>query len=327
MRNKFHQLPPSVARLCSTRRSGFPHLLAYFLVFFFAPWCPRSSALDFPPTGFIATVVGGGVGDGGVAWNGIVDPRGLAVCGRVLFIADGLNHRVRKVDLVKLTITTVAGTGTKGFSGDGGPALAAQLNFPTDVICGAGGELYVADTFNHRVRKVSSDGTIVTVVGDGRGFSNGDGGPATSASVNAPRGLALDSAGNLYIAESDGNRVRKVGPNGIITTVAGTGAWGYSGDGGPATQAKLANPWHVALDDAGNLFIADFANSRIRRVDMQGTITTVVGDGIQAFTGDNGPASAARIFNPGKLAFDPAEICTSRTSATTASADSNRLAV
>ncbi|MCX8073131.1 MAG: hypothetical protein N3C12_11875 [Candidatus Binatia bacterium] len=265
-----------------------------------------SLALQLPPLGNIDTVVGGGVGDGGWGSNAIVDPRGMVVCGRSLFIADGLNHRVRKVDLDSLVIQTVAGTGERGFSGDGGPATAAKLNFPTDVACAKDGSLFVADTFNHRIRKISRDGTILTVVGDGRAFSNGDGGPATSASVNSPRGVALDSAGNLYVAETDGNRIRKVGANGIITTVAGTGSWGFGGDNGLATQAKLANPWHVAVDWAGNLFIADYGNSRIRRVDVQGIITTVVGDGWQAFSGDGGPASGARIFNPGKLLFDTA---------------------
>ncbi len=261
-------------------------------------------ALELPPEGVIDTVLGGGVGDGGVAINGIVDPRGMAVCGRNLFIADGLNHRVRKVDLDLLTIETVAGTGARGFSGDGGLAVNAQLNFPTDVACGSGGAVYVADTLNHRVRKIARDGVIVTAVGDGRAFSSGDGSSATSASINAPRGVAFDSAGNLYVAETDGNRIRKISASGIITTFAGTGAWGFAGDGGPATQAKLANPWHIAFDSVGNLFIADSGNSRIRRVDSQGIITTIAGDGVQGFTGDNGPASSARIFNPGRLAFD-----------------------
>jgi len=286
---------------------GYTCLVA---VLCFAVQCSRfghsahASVLPLPAVGNIDTAVGGGVGDGGTALNGIVDPRGLAICGRNLFIADGLLHRVRKVDLDGLTITTLAGNGTKGFSGDGGPATQAQLNFPTDVTCTADGVVYVADTLNHRVRKISPDGTIATVVGDGRPFSNGDGGAATQASIYGPRGVALDAAGNLYVAEADGNRVRKVSANGVISTVAGTGAWGYGGDNGPATQAKLANPWHIAFDLAGNLFIADFGNSRIRRVDTQGIISTVAGDGIQSFSGDNGPASGARIFNPGRLAFD-----------------------
>ncbi|GBD25095.1 Anti-sigma-I factor RsgI2 [bacterium HR30] len=299
MRTSFRRPPRFRFAPERIRATGLVAMVLARLIF-----ASSSLAFDLPPQGGIDTVVGGGVGDGSLAINGIVDPRGMALCGRTLFIADGLNHRIRKVDLESLVIDTVAGTGIRGFSGDGGPAVAAQLNFPTDVTCGADGAVFVADTLNHRVRKISRDGTIVTAVGDGRPFSSGDGGPATKASINGPRGVAFDSAGNLYVAEGDGNRIRKIGPDGIITTFAGTGAWGFGGDNGPATQAKLANPWHVALDGFGNVFIADYGNSRIRRVDSQGIITTIAGDGVQGFSGDNGPAASARIFNPGRLAFD-----------------------
>lgn len=263
-----------------------------------------ASATVLPAPGYIDTVVGGGIGDGGAPYDAVVDPRGLAFCWGKLFIADGQQHRLRQADLTANSITTLAGTGEAAFGGDGGPAVLAKLNTPTDVLCAPDGSLYVADTFNHRVRRIAPNGVITTVIGDGRPFSSGDGGPATQASVNRPQGLALDGNGNLYVSEMDGYRVRRIAPNGIVSTVAGTGQWGSSGDGGPATQARLMNPWGIAVDSFGNLFIADYGASRVRRVDTQGIITTVVGDGFQGFAGDGGPANRARLNRPARLAFD-----------------------
>ena len=166
-----------------------------------------------------------------------------------------------------------------GFSGDGGPATAAELNAPRGVAVDASGNLYIADALNNRIRKVSSDGIITTVAGNGSLSYSGDGGLAADAQLSGPRGLAVDGAGNLFIADFDNNTVRKISASGIITTVAGNGVAGFSGDGGPATSAQLNGPWGVAVDRAGNLFIADSANNRVRRVSSSGDITTVAGNG------------------------------------------------
>ena len=195
-----------------------------------------------------------------------------------LYIADRDDPRIRKVDAGG-TITTVAGIRTRGFSGDGGPATSAQINSPRGVALDGAGNLYIVDTGNNRIRKVDTSGIITTVAGTGDAGFSGDGGPATSARLSGPRGVALDDAGNLYIADRDNNRIRKVDTSGTITTVAGTGDAGFSGDGGPALSATLNGPSGVALDGAGNLYIAEFGNSRIRKVDTSGTITTVAGTG------------------------------------------------
>jgi len=169
-------------------------------------------------------------------------------------------------------ITTFAGTGVGGFGGDGGLATKSYLSFPNFVVADAVGNLYISDSGNYRVRKVSPSGTISTVAGNGSAGSSGDGGLATNASIDTPQGLAVDAAGNLFIASaaagsatSGANVVRKVAPNGTITTVAGDGKSGYSGDGGSATSAALTAPRGLAVDAAGDLFIADWGNNRIRR--------------------------------------------------------------
>ncbi len=218
-----------------------------------------------------------------------------------LYIADDQNNRIRKVS--GGTITTVAGIGTMGFSGDGGPATSALLYIPHGVAADSAGNLYIADTGNLRVRKVSG-GTITTVAGNGTVSFSGDGGPATSASINIPYGVAVDSAGNLYIADTGNNRIRKVS-GGTITTVAGNGTASFSGDGGPATSASINEPWAVAVDSAGNLYIADYANNRIRKV-SGGTITTVAGNGVVGFSGDGGPATNALLGYPEGVAVDSA---------------------
>jgi len=165
------------------------------------------------------------------------------------------------------TISTVAGNNIRGYSGDGGPATSASLNYPTSVAVDEAGNLYIADATNHNIRKVAANGTISTVAGNGtRGFS-GDGGPAISASLFDPRGVTVDDAGNIYIADSGNNRIRKVDANGTIFTVAGDGTNDFSGDDGPATSASLNYPNNIAVDGAGNLYIADSGNNRIRKVE------------------------------------------------------------
>jgi hypothetical protein len=221
--------------------------------------------------GVITTVAGGGnlLGDNVPATSGALNyPEGVAVdsVGN-LFIADTDNSRIRKVS--NGVITTVAGNGTPGYSGDNGPASSAQVAAPFGVAVDAVGNLYVADTYNSRIRKISN-GVITTVAGNGSYGFSGDNGPATSAQLYYPGGVAVDAAGNLYIADALSERIRKVA-NGVITTVAGNGAAGFSGDNGPATSAELSGPAGVAVDATGNLYIADAGNERIRVLTPSGS--------------------------------------------------------
>jgi trimeric autotransporter adhesin len=219
-----------------------------------------------------------------------------------VYVADPLNSLVLRIS-VDGTLNAVAGNGIKGFSGEGGPATSASLNYPIGVAVDSAGNLYIADSDNYRIRRVSG-GTITTVAGNGtRGFS-GDGGPATAASLNMVFGLAVDSADNLYIADTDNFRVRKVS-GGIITTVAGNGSSGFSGDGGPATSAWLEGPEGVAVDLTGNLYIADPSNQRVRKV-SNGIITTAAGNGNPGFSGDGGPATGASLSDPVGVSVDAA---------------------
>ena len=259
----------------------------------------------------IVSVVGGGLGDGGAAVDALVDPRGAAAVpggGFLpdLYFADGNNNVVRYVDGSDGTIYVLAGTGEAGYSGDGGPATNARLRIPLDVAVDRTGNVYIADTSNNAVRRVDGNGRITTVAGTGtRGFT-GDGGPAAQAQLAGPNGVAVDAAGNLFIADFNNNRVRKVGLNGVINTVAGSGASGYGGDGGAATAASLRNPWDVVVASDGTLYIADTFNYRIRRVDPNGTISTYAGIGVSGFAGDGGAATQARIDTPSGLSLSDA---------------------
>jgi RHS repeat-associated protein len=194
---------------------------------------------------------------------------------------------IRRVDANGI-ITTVAGTGKWGYSGDGGPATQAKLNFPYDIKVDPLGNLYIADFDNHRIRKVDTNGIITTIAGTGTPGYSGDGGPAIQAQLDSPMGIALDYSGNLYIGELNNHRIRKVDTNGIITTIAGNGNPGYSGDGGPPNRAMINDPYGVAVDAAGNLYIADYMNYRIRKVTPPSVFTefTTVGDAV--FAEENG---------------------------------------
>jgi sugar lactone lactonase YvrE len=220
-----------------------------------------------------------------------------------IYIADTYNNRIRKVNTSGI-ITTVAGNGTVGYSGDGGAATAAQLFYPAGITIDISGNLYIADWRNNRIRKVNTSGIISTVAGTGTAGYSGDGGAATAAQVNNPIGVTIDSTGNIYIADRDNRRIRKVNTSGIISTVAGTGTAGYSGDGGAATAAQLNNPTGVSIDSTGNIYIADLINNRIRKVNTSGIISTVAGTGTAGYSGDGGAATAAMLYNPYQITVD-----------------------
>jgi sugar lactone lactonase YvrE len=222
-----------------------------------------------------------------------------------LYIAESGNHVIRKVDTAG-KITTIAGTGTQGFGGDNGPATTALLDSPQGLVFG-GGNLYIADTHNHRIRKLNlSTGEITTIAGANAGFS-GDNGLAVDAQLNLPTALALDGSNNLYIADTQNHRIRRVNlGSGIITTVAGNGTQGFSGDGGPATAATIDSPSGIAVDANQNLYLADTHNQRVRKIAAAtGRITTIAGF-TTGFSGDNGAASAARLALPHGLSIDGA---------------------
>ena len=227
--------------------------------------------------GILTTVAGNGsnfdlacgslLGDGGPAISACLsEPQGLTVDSLGNFyIGDTNDFRVRKVD-TQGVITTVAGTGTQGYGGDGGPAVNAEIGHPSGITADTSGNLYIGDGDNFRVRKVDTKGVITTVAGTGTTGFSGDGGLATSAQISGVNGLAIDKTGNLYIADPFNNRVRRVDPNGVITTYVGNGAIGYSGDGGPATDALLTFPGGLAVDSSGTLFVGDVFNYRVREV-------------------------------------------------------------
>jgi len=258
-------------------------------------------------SGIITTVAGDGTrgysGDGGPAVQAkLYYPRGVAVdASGNIYIADMWNHCIRKVDTSGI-ITTVAGDGTQGYSGDGGPADQAKLRYPCGVAVDGSGSIYIADAWNHCIRKVDTGSSITTLAGDGTYGYSGDGGPADQAKLRYPHGVAVDGSGSIYIADTYNHCIRKVDTSGIITTVAGNGTEGYSGDGGPADQAKLYNPFRVTVDRSGNLYIADTFNHSIRKVDTNGIITTVTGDGTYGYSGDGGPADQAKLCYPDGVA-------------------------
>lgn len=238
-------------------------------------------------------------GDGGQAREAAINqPRAVAAIPDGGYVwAEPWTHRVRIVDANGI-VRTLAGDGTAGFAGDGGPATAAKLNFVHAAEPTADGGFLIADTWNDRIRKVSAAGIITTVAGTGvRGYS-GDGGPATSAMIDNPRSVVPLADGGFLIPDSNNHRVRRVSAAGTITTVAGTGVRGFAGDGGAAVDAQLSTPFAVAPTQDGGFLIADMGNQRIRKVSPTGTITTVAGTGAAGYGGDGGPATAADIFNP-----------------------------
>jgi uncharacterized protein (TIGR03437 family) len=225
-----------------------------------------------------------------------------------IYISDIDNQVVRRIDGKSGTITTVAGVnGNYGYFDweEGGPAVNSFLDKPVGLAFDAKGNLYICDSNDDRVRYISSDGNIHTLAGSNQWNTfGGDGGPANAASLNHPYGVAVDAAGNVYIADSNNNRIRKVSTDGTITTVAGNGTAGFSGDGGPAVNAQLNRPWDIAVDSSGDIFIADYNNQRIRLVDASGNITTIAGTTGLGYSGDGGAATSAKLNYPTGVAVD-----------------------
>ncbi|QNI35312.1 Ig-like domain repeat protein [Edaphobacter albus] len=254
-------------------------------------------------TGNISIVAGDGVqgygGDGGAATSAQLDsPQGLAVDASNLYIADTHNHRIRRVNLSTGVISTIAGSSIAGSTGDHGPARSATLDRPTALTLNGNGDLLIADSGRHRIRRIeAASGVITTVAGEGTQGYAGDSGSAALAVLDSPQGLAADDGGNLYLADTHNQRIRRIDiATGTISTMAGTGAFGYAGDSGEATSAKLALPHGLTLDAQGNIFFTDSSNHRVRRIDaVTGTITTVAGDGDQGFSGDGGVSTAASL--------------------------------
>lgn len=276
-------------------------------------------------TSIINTIAGSGPphisgfsGDGGAATSSrLNEPKGLTIdnAGN-LFFTDYLNHRVRKLTptpppppttVPLYTISTFAGTGVRGFSGDGGTAVTAQLNTPIGTTQDAQGNIYIVDRRNHRIRKIAiATGIITTIAGTGLIGATGDGGLATAATLRFPSSIALDNTGNIYIVDKDNHKIRKIDhATGIITTIAGTGTQGFSGDGGLAASAQLASPADIKLDVSGNIYILDRGNHRVRKIDAStNVITTIAGTGAQGFSGDGGLATAAQTGFPNSIALD-----------------------
>ena len=247
----------------------------------------------------------GSTGDGGAATSAqLCYPSGISVdsYGNV-FIADINNNKIRMVNSAGI-ITTIAGVGIIGSSGDGGAATSAQLNEPHGVSVDSFGNVFVADTYNHKIRMVNSAGIITTLAGTRLAGSSGDGGAATSAQLNSPFEVSADISGNVYIGDEGNNKIRMVNSAGIITTFAGTGTQGSSGDGGKATSAQLYLPTGVSADIYGNLYIADYHNNKIRTVNSAGIITTFAGTGTLGSTGDGGAATSAQLYQPYGVSAD-----------------------
>lgn len=251
--------------------------------------------------GVISSVAGGGTGgsgDGGKATAGVLtepadvafDSKGnMYIVETGLFVAPG--SRVRRVD-ADGTLTTYAGTGVHGFAGDGGPAAKAELNLPFSIAIDKNDKLYISDGGNDRIRRVDTNGVITTYAGP-------------KQHLRSPDGMAFDNAGDLYFCDGGGTLIRRFDPSGALTTVAGTGKIGFSGDGGPAVTAQLGgDSCDVALDEHGNLYIADQGNDRVRKVDSHGVITTIAGTGDFGSEGDGGPATAATLYDPVSVAVD-----------------------
>ena len=263
------------------------------------------------PDGVIETIAGSGERSperadrvAAVELN-IAQPYGIGLDGedRVYVLIRG-HHTIYRVEPDGMA-ARISGNFRAGYAGDGGPAVDAQLRGPNDLYAGPDGTLYVADSGNHRIRAIGTDGVIRHFAGDGEGGFSGDGGPATEARFAGLSALSADSAGNVYVADFNNHRIRKIDTSGIITTIAGTGNLVFNGDGKPALESNFGEPTGVATDTEGNLYIADQINNRIRAVTPDGIMHTVAGTGVRALDGDGGPATEAAIFIPDILCVAP----------------------
>lgn len=273
-------------------------------------------SLSAQTPGNIQTIAGNGStfysGDGGPAIQaGLNVPVGVSTdrSGN-LFVTDQFNHRIRKIT-PDGKISTIAGTGVAGFSGDGGPAINAEINTPTGVFADNNGNIFIADVGNQRIRKVNASGIITTVAGNGVKGYGGDGGPAIDASFYNCVRVVVDASGNLFVADQSNHRIRRITSDGIISTFAGNGvgtpaSGAFSGDGGPAIDASLNNPTSLVVDSSGVVYFADQFNQRIRKVALNGIITTIAGTGVAGYGGDNGPAASALLNYPGGITIDAA---------------------
>jgi TonB family protein len=283
---------------------------------FGGPTLPAIVHVNVP---FLPALSGGGI-LGGLISAGLPPfnaPTGLAVDrdGNV-YVADAGRSIIYKINSTGTTMSVFAGDGKDGFQGDGGPASSSQFNVPYDLAMDDAGNLYIADTGNSRIRRITPSGTISTVAGNGTAGFSGDGGAATAAQLNKPLGIAVDPEGTLYIADTDNARIRSVSPDGIIRTVAGTGVTTFSGDGGPAISAQIGLPYDVAVDRSRNIFLADDRNQRVRKIAPDGVVTTVMeGDTIGVATDpagnlyvvDGGSARVSRLQSGvvSALSLDP----------------------
>ena len=256
-------------------------------------------------TTFAGTGGVGSSGDGGKATSAQLSyPFGVSVSNSgIVYIADYDNNKIRMVTSTG-TITTLAGTGVGGKIGDGGAATSAQLNRPFGVSVDISGNVYIADTYNHKIRMVTSKGIINTIAGTEAEESSGDGSAANTTKLNFPTGVSTSISGNVYIADLYDNKIRMVSKTGIITTIAGTGTEGSSGDGGAATSAQLYGPFGVTVDISGNVYIADHDNHKIRMVSSTGIITTIAGTGNCGRSGDGGAAISAQLYRPFGVSVD-----------------------
>ncbi|MES2513866.1 MAG: T9SS type A sorting domain-containing protein [Bacteroidota bacterium] len=260
-------------------------------------------------SGIITTVAGTGVGgfsgDAGLATNAKLNLPSTLTFDNLgnMYIVDAGNGAIRKVTTAGI-ISTVVGTGVNGYSGDGGAATSAKLNFPCGIYIDSNGDIYIADRNNHRIRKVNTSGIISTYAGTGTSGFSGDGAAAISAKLDMPNGITFDLSGTAYIADAYNNRIRIVNTSGIISTVAGTGTAGSTGDGGAALNAQLNKPFGVTFDAAGNYYVADFSNQKVRKISVNGFITTFAGTGVGGYSGDGGMATNAKLLYFEKVSID-----------------------
>lgn len=278
-------------------------------VVYFVDAHPNNRVRKVTPDGVITTIMGTGKyrsqkTDMPAKETNLAQVYGLAIDKHdTLYVLNRGYNKILKVDEDGIA-RRVVGTGRGGYNGDGIPALEAQISSSNHMVVDDEGNLIIADTGNHRIRKVTTDGIIHTIGGTGEGGYSGDGGPATEAKINAPSAIALDKEGAIYIADFSNHRIRKISTDGIMSTVAGTGVRGYNGDGIPATEAQIGEPCGVAVDADGYVYIGDQVNNRVRVVTPDGMMGTVAGTGVRGYTGDGGPSEVAQVSNPDIICFD-----------------------